>query len=138
MRGDAVGACGFAHRGRFNGTRLNSTACLPQCRNVVYVDVQPQMSCWHFSSPLGSHQLSWSPRVKRTLLALFLLTACSRAATTTTTTTSPVGAPAPTASTEPVNDQLTGAATPQAAIEKFLVAVKGQDIQAMAVIFGTS
>ncbi len=78
--------------------------------------------------------------MKRTLLALFLLTACSRAATktTTTTTTSPVGAPAPKVLTEPVNDQLTGAATPQAAVEKFLTAVKGQDIQAMATIFGTS
>jgi len=77
--------------------------------------------------------------VKRTLLAFFLLTACSRAATTTTTTTtSPVGAPAPKASTEPVNNQLTGAATPQAAVERFLTAVKAQDIQAMAVIFGTS
>jgi hypothetical protein len=76
--------------------------------------------------------------VKRTLLALFLLTACSRAATTTTTATGPVGAPAPKVSTEPVNDLQTGAATPRAAVEKFLNGVKAQDIQAMAVIFGTS
>src|SRR5689334_15144952 len=111
MRGDAVGTGSLAHRGCFNRTRLDTTACLPQCRNVVYVDIQPQMSCWHFFSPLGSHQLSWSPRVKRTLLALILLTACSRAATTTTTTsTGPVGAPAPKVSTPPAtNDLLTGA-----------------------------
>ena len=77
--------------------------------------------------------------MKRTLLALFLLTACSRAATTTTTTTTgPVGAPAPKVTTEPTNDLLTGAATPRAAVEKFLAGVKAQDIQAMGGIFGTS
>ena len=76
--------------------------------------------------------------MKRTLLALFLLTACSRAATTTTTSTGPVGAPAPKVSTEPKADLQTGAATPRAAVEKFLTGVKSQDIQAMAAIFGTS
>lgn len=74
--------------------------------------------------------------MKKIVFALFLFTACSRAATTTTTTTGPVGAatsPAPSA-----NPNVTGAATPRAAVELFLNAVKVQDIQAMSVIFGTS
>lgn len=68
--------------------------------------------------------------MKKTLLAIFLLTACSRAVTTTTS--SPVGAPSPTVS------HMTGAATPRAAVEQFLNAVHAQDIQAMSVIFGTN
>ena len=81
--------------------------------------------------------------MKRTLLAFFLLTACSKAATTTTTSTGPVGAPAPApgpaTSTPPrSNDQATGAATARLAVEGFLNAVRAQDIQAMSGIFGTS
>lgn len=79
--------------------------------------------------------------MKRTLLALFLLTACSRAATTTTTTKSPVGAPtSPPATSEPPRaaSQGTGAATPRLAVEQFLNAVRAQDIQAMSGIFGTN
>jgi hypothetical protein len=78
--------------------------------------------------------------VKKTLFALLLLTACSRAATTTTTTTTgPVGAPAPApAPAPPSNPNATGGATPRAAVEQFLNAVRAQDIQAMSVNFGTS
>ena len=71
------------------------------------------------------------------MLLLFLFTACSRAATTTTTTTGPVGA-APTPAPSATNPNLTGAATPRAAVEQFLTAVKAQDIQAMSVLFGTT
>ena len=80
--------------------------------------------------------------MKKYLLALFVLAACSRATTTTTTKTGPVGAPpartnpAPSA---PRNESgLTGAASPRAAVLDFLAAVKAQDIQAMSVIFGTN
>ena len=74
--------------------------------------------------------------MKKTLLALILFTACSRAATTTTTTTTgPVGAAAPAGATNP---NLTGGGTPSAAVEQFLNAVRSQDIQAMSVNFGTS
>ncbi|MGI9044832.1 MAG: hypothetical protein ACR2GK_12045 [Gemmatimonadaceae bacterium] len=75
--------------------------------------------------------------MKKLLLTLILFTACTRAATTTTTTTSPVGAapiPAPVA----VNPNLTGGATPQAAVEHFLTAVRAEDIQGMSIVFGTS
>ena len=79
--------------------------------------------------------------MKRALLAFFLLTACSRAATTTTTSTGAVGAPpsAP-ATSEPSrpSDGATGAASPRLAVENFLNAVRAQDIQAMATIFGTN
>lgn len=76
--------------------------------------------------------------MKKTLLALFLLTACSRAATTTTTTTAgPVGA-APAPASAPTNPNITGGSTPRNAVEQFLNAVRAQDIQAMAVNFGTS
>ena len=73
--------------------------------------------------------------MKKILLALFLFTACSRAATTTTTTTGPVGAPAPPSA---VNPNMTGAASPRAAVEQFLNGARAQDIQAMSVVFGTS
>ncbi len=78
--------------------------------------------------------------MKKTLLALLLFTACSRAATTTTTTTSgPMGAPAPApAAATPANPNITGGSTPRAAVEQFLNAVRAQDIQAMSVNFGTS
>jgi hypothetical protein len=79
--------------------------------------------------------------VKRSLLALFLLAACSHAATTTTTTTTaPIGAPvpAPATSEPPRGDQATGGATARLAVETFLNAVRAQDLQAMAGVFGTS
>ena len=80
--------------------------------------------------------------MKKTLLALFLLTACSRAATTTTTTTTgPIGkpGPAPAPATAPSSNlNAPGAASARAAVEQFLTAVRAEDIQAMAVIFGTS
>ena len=80
--------------------------------------------------------------MKKTLLALFLLTACSRAATTTTTTTTgPIGtttpAPAP-APTPAAGVNVVGASNARAAVESFLKAVRAEDIQAMATIFGTA
>jgi hypothetical protein len=80
-------------------------------------------------------------RVKKTLLALFVLTACSRAATTTTTSTGPMGAPAPApapATAPSTSLNVTGGASPRAAVELFLTAVRAEDIQTMAGIFGTS
>jgi hypothetical protein len=77
--------------------------------------------------------------VKKTLLALLLLAACSRASTTTSTTTGPIGAEAPPPATAPsANPNIAGGATPRAAVEQFLNAVRAQDIQAMSVNFGTS
>jgi len=73
--------------------------------------------------------------VTKFLLALFILTACARAGTSTTTTTGPVGS-APVSPSTPSN--ATGAATPRAAVEQFLNAVRAQDIQAMSVLFGTT
>jgi hypothetical protein len=76
--------------------------------------------------------------VKKTLLAILLLSACSRAATTTTTA-GPIGEPAPaTAPAAAANPNVAGGATPRAAVEQFLNAVRAQDIQAMSVNFGTS
>ncbi|MEO8575469.1 MAG: hypothetical protein ABI556_02155 [Gemmatimonadales bacterium] len=81
--------------------------------------------------------------MKRSLIALVFVTACSHPATTTTTTTAPIGAPgagtAPATSTPPRTiDQAPGAATPRLAVENFLNAVHAQDIQAMSGIFGTN
>ncbi len=77
--------------------------------------------------------------MKKILIALVLFTACSRAATTTTTSTGPVGAtPAPAPAPSTVNPNITGGASPRAAVEAFLTAVRAQDIQAMSVIFGTT
>lgn len=77
--------------------------------------------------------------MKKTLLALFLLTACSRAATTTTTSTGPVSSSTPGTSVPPRAVNLaSGASSPVAAVEQFLLAVHAQDIQAMSVLFGTN
>ena len=81
-------------------------------------------------------------RVKKFLLALCLVTACTHATTKTTTTTEPIGAKEPpkTTRTEPVRpaEGLTGASTAKGAVTDFLNAVNAQDIQAMSVIFGTN
>jgi hypothetical protein len=69
-------------------------------------------------------------RVKKLLLVMLALTACSRA--TTTTTTGPAGTSTTT------GPQLVGASSPRLAVEQFLTAVRAQDLQAMSVVFGTS
>ena len=66
--------------------------------------------------------------MKKLLLAMMVLSACSRGTTTTTT-----GAGAPRTN----GVQLVGASSPRMAVEQFLAAVRAQDIQAMSVIFGT-
>lgn len=80
--------------------------------------------------------------MKKYLLVLCFLAACSRASTTTTTRTGPVAAPPPKTTPAPSaprsDNGLTGAASPRAAVLEFLAAVKAQDIQAMSVIFGTN
>ena len=76
--------------------------------------------------------------MKKLLLALLVLSACSRS--TTTVKTGPVApgtAPAP-AAPPPVASQVIGGSTPRLAVEQFLAAVRAQDIQAMSVVFGTS
>ena len=73
---------------------------------------------------------------KKTLVLLFVVTACGPKVTTTTTT-APVGAEPPAAPVV-VPSNITGAASPRSAVELFLTAAKAQDIQAMSVIFGTN
>jgi len=70
-------------------------------------------------------------RLKKLLLALLVASACSRS---TTTTTTGAGAPRTTTSTA----DLVGASSPRMAVEQFLAAVRGQDLQAMSAVFGTS
>jgi len=67
--------------------------------------------------------------VKKLLLVMLALSACTRA---TTTTTTGAGAPRTT------GPQLVGASAPQMAVEQFLTAVRAQDLQAMSVVFGTN
>ena len=69
--------------------------------------------------------------MKRFWIVLLVLAACRTA--TTTTTTSGTVAPAPT-----TGPQSVGGATPRAAVEQFLTAVRAQDLQAMSTVFGTS
>lgn len=69
--------------------------------------------------------------MKKFLLVMLALSACSRA--TTTTTTSPAGT-----TTTTTGPQLVGASSPRLAVEQFLTAVRAQDLQAMSVVFGTS
>jgi len=79
--------------------------------------------------------------VKKTVLALLLLAACTPKVATTTRT-GPVE-PSGTKSTTPAQPSrpanvMPGAESPRAAVEQFLTAVHGQDIQAMGVLFGTT
>ncbi len=67
--------------------------------------------------------------MKKLLLVMLALSACTRA---TTTTTTGAGAPRTT------GPQLVGASTPIMAVEQFLTAVRAQDLQAMSVVFGTN
>jgi len=69
--------------------------------------------------------------LKKFLLAILVLSACSHSTTTTTAGT----APPPRTNTGP---QLPGAPSPRLAVEEFLTAVRGQDLQAMSAVFGTS
>jgi hypothetical protein len=69
--------------------------------------------------------------VKKLLLVMLALSACSRA--TTTTTTGPGGT-----STSTSGPPLVGASTPAMAVEQFLAAVRATDLQAMSVVFGTN
>ena len=76
--------------------------------------------------------------MKKMLLALLVLSACTHATTTTTTGT---GSPRTTTTGRTNNTggrQMVGGATPRGAVEDFLAAVRGQDLQAMSVVFGTS
>ena len=130
MRGDSVGASRLTDRSRSNRIGLNATARLPQCRDMVDVDAEALVSCSHLSRPLGS-LLIVENRVKKLVLALLVLSACSHA---TTTTTTDAGGARTTAN----NSQLVGGSTPRMAVEQFLTAVNAQDLQAMSVVFGTS
>jgi hypothetical protein len=117
MRGDTVGASRLTDSRRLDRTRLIPTARLPQCRDMVDVDAEALVSCSHLSRPLGSLYIV-EKRVKKLLLALLVLSACSRATTATTTDV--------------------GGSTPRMAVEQFLAAVRAQDLQGMSVVFGTS
>ena len=67
--------------------------------------------------------------MKKLLLVMLALSACTRATTTTTT-----GAGA----ARTTDLQLVGASNPKMAVEQFLTAVRAQDLQAMSVVFGTN
>ena len=66
--------------------------------------------------------------MKKLLLVMLALSACSRA----TTTNTGAGAPRTT------GPQMVGSSTPRMAVEQFLTAVRAQDLQAMSVVFGTN
>src|SRR5205814_4190754 len=83
-----------------------------------------------FIPPVRFAQLSWELGVKKFLLAVLVLSACSHSTTTTT-----AGPGAPRTTTGP---QIPGAPSPRLAVEEFLTAVRGQDLQAMSAVFGTS
>jgi hypothetical protein len=78
-------------------------------------------------------------RVKKTVLALLLLAACTPKVATTTRT-GPVEPSRPSTATNqprPANI-MPGAESARTAVEQFLTAVHAQDIQAMGVLFGTT
>lgn len=75
--------------------------------------------------------------MKKSLIALIVLTACAPKVTSTTTT-APVGSPASAAPAPAATSSDTGGPTARAAVQSFLDAIRAQDIQAMSVLFGTS
>jgi hypothetical protein len=84
------------------------------------------VGCWHLRPGLGSlNYVIGDSAVHRSAYALLLaalLTACGPRQ----------------AETGATPDQAVGASSPRAAVERFLGAVRAQDLQAMGVIWGTS
>jgi hypothetical protein len=69
------------------------------------------------------------PVMKKLSIALILVAACHSAAPQRTTTVRPAGAPVGTVSG--------GATSPRAAVAGFLTAARNEDLQAMALVWGT-
>ena len=125
VRGYPVGARILAERGRGYRIRFVGAPRLAKRGDMVDVDVETLLACWHSRSKLGSHSTTLGViHVKRIALLLLVAVACRSAPTHTNPTTGVV--------------QLTGASSPREAVQSFLGAVNSQDLQAMSVIWGTS
>jgi hypothetical protein len=51
MCGDPIGTSCFADQRRLDRIRLTAAARLPQCGDVVNIDVEPLLLCPHYSRP---------------------------------------------------------------------------------------
>src|SRR3954468_22866244 len=143
VRGDAVRASVFTQRGRRDGIWLVATPRLTHRRDVIDVDVEslPHSGtsethqerirndlslAFQLPHPLGSlhRPRGEAPeRVKKLAVVLLLVAASCRR---TVTVASPPTAGQP------------GAVSPRAAIAKFMASAKAQDLQAMALIWGSA
>ncbi len=116
--GDAIRTCVLACEGSRHGVGFIRSARLPNGRHVIDVDVQTLVGCSHHGRGLRFALTDWAEmRMKRIVLALVLLAGCKSAA--------------PREGTE-----VTGAATPQAAVDRLLAAIRAQDLQALGAVWG--
>ena len=150
VRGDAIGARLLAELGGGHGIGGEAAPRLPDGGDVVDVDEQTEQgrTLRRFAGGVtvdnvrvggfghvvhaGNAAKEEAVRKQRMLAGVLIVTmgaaACTRAATSAT----PTPAPAPLAGAT------SGAADARAAVESFMKAVKAQDLQTMAAVWGTS
>jgi hypothetical protein len=122
VRGDSVGAGILTQRGGSNGIGLGASPRLSNRRDVIDVDVEPNANR-HSRLLLHSEALIRFARVlmsetsvKKLLLILALGLACRQSGP----------------------KELTGAATPRAAVDQFMLAIRAEDIQALTTVWGNA
>lgn len=120
--GDAVGAGLLAHRGGGNGIGVGAPPRLSDRCDVIDVDVQPDANrhallLLRLEAPIRfARVLMLETSVKKLLLILVLGIACRQS--------------------EP--KELTGAASPRAAVDQFMLAIRAEDIQALSAVWGNA
>jgi len=127
VSGNAIGSSVLALGSSENGIRLDGTPRLAKRRDMVDVNVKSLVHCWA-EPPLHAVPRRESA-VKRTILLLLAITACRSSSTPAPSTSVP-------AATTATN--LPGAVGPRQAVERFLGGAKSQDLQEMAVAWGTA
>jgi len=146
MCGDPVGACALAQHGGGNRVWLPSAPRLSDGGYVVDVDVEPlipkasrgeftagrRSRVWHGDCPshVQTHTGVEIQPVKKLSIALVLVAACYSAGAKPTPAVRPAGAPFGNASG--------GATSARAAVAAFLSAARNEDLQAMALVWGTA
>jgi hypothetical protein len=119
--GDAIGAGFLARERDLHRVGFRGAARLPNRRDVIDVDVESLVGCSHFRPRLGSLAVSRESYVKKLLILMVFVVSCRPVA--------PSSTPSP---------QTPGASDARSALELFLAAVRAQDLQAMAIAWGSA
>jgi hypothetical protein len=133
VRGDAVGAGVLARAGGEHGIGLAAATRLADRRDVIDVDVETLMGCSHAGRPLGSLATATeATKMTRWLSKRLGAAVLGTATLAVAACASGGGAQQPT----PTPDH-PGAATSALAIQAFMAAIKIQDLDALALIWGS-